>query len=378
MSFWQPTRYLPMSSKRIRKKKLKQSGQYLSCLLCGRGLNIANQNFVYGKSGAVCNTCLRAGHILAVKKAIPKIITQPVILTPQQLMEKLDTIIVGQEQAKRAISLAMWKQQLRADGMEHVPCSHMLLYGPSGCGKTYLASQAAKLCGLPYLVFDATTLTEAGYKGRDAGDILKDYRSENDGNPKIDHGIIILDEIDKLAGVGSAERQAHFRGTQHTLLKMLEQNDGLLYIFCGAFQGLYDRKETPVVGFEQSKSRRHRQITVEALIGYGMERELMGRISAQVPIQALTEADLISLLLEKDDSAFQLYRRFFREYGIDLYIKEEEARKFAAAALQNGTGARGLRSELDRCMEPLLLKLAEGTTENHMEVQYVGVGTGDV
>ena len=219
---------------------------------------------------------------------------------------------------------------------------------------------------------------EAGYKGRDAGDILKDYRSENDGDPKIDHGIIILDEIDKLAGIGSAERQAHFRGTQHTLLKMLEQNDGLLYIFCGAFQELYNRKETPVVGFEQSKSRKHHQITAETLISYGMERELMGRISAQVPIQALTKADLISLLLEKDDSAFQLYRRFFQEYGIDLHMKEEEARKFAAAALQNGTGARGLRSELDRCMEPLLLKLAEGSTEKHMEVEYVGIGTGDV
>jgi len=105
-----------MSSKRIRKKKLKQSGQYLSCLLCGRGLNIAGQNFVYGKSGAVCNTCLRTGHILAAKMAIPKVISQPAILTPQQLMEKLDSIIVGQVQAKRAISLAMWKQQLRAEG----------------------------------------------------------------------------------------------------------------------------------------------------------------------------------------------------------------------------------------------------------------------
>ena len=367
-----------MSSKRIRKKKLKQSGQYLSCLLCGRGLNIANQNYVYGKSGAVCNTCLRAGHLLAVKKAIPKIITQPVILTPQQLMEKLDTIIVGQEQAKRAISLAMWKQQLRAGGIQHVPSSHMLLYGPSGCGKTYLASQAAKLCGLPYLVFDATTLTEAGYKGRDAGDILKDYKSENGGNPKIDHGIIILDEIDKLAGIGSSERQAHFRGTQHTLLKMLEQNNGLMYIFCGAFQGLYDTKETPVVGFVQNKPRKSHQITAESLIGYGMERELVGRIAAQVPIQALTEADLASLLLEKEDSAFQEYRKFFQEHGVDLLLKGDEARKFAAAALQSGTGARGLRSELDRCMEPLLLQLAEGTNEKTMELRYVETGNGNV
>jgi len=363
-----------MSSKRIRKKRAKQAGQNLFCVMCGKLLRPEVKNYVYGRHGVICHRCIHTSHLLDERNPNTKKVSCSAVLTPQQLMEKLDAIIAGQEQAKQAVSLALWKQQLRANDVQHVPTGHLLLYGPSGCGKTYLATQAAKLCGLPYLVFDATTLTESGYRGRDAGEILKDYKAANEGHPKMGYGIIILDEIDKLAGKGNSERQAHQRGSQHTLLKQLEQDNGLLYILCGAFQGLDERKEAPVIGFVKNKPQKNMQIAAEAFISYGMERELVGRISSPVPIQALTADDLVSLLLDKEDSIFQEYRRFFLQHGINLVLTEGEAEKLAVAALRNGTGARGLRTELDRCMEPLMLQLAAGTTDTQMEVRYVGIG----
>ena len=370
--------FLPMSSKRIRKKRAQQAGQDLFCVMCGRLLHTNAKNYVCGRHGVVCHRCIHTSHLLAEAKPNTKEQTASAIMTPQQLMDKLNTTITGQQPAKRAVSLAMWKQQLCANGMEHVPTSHILLYGPSGCGKTYLATQAAKLCNLPYLVFDSTTLTEAGYKGRNASDVFKDYQAANKGHPKLDYGIIILDEIDKLAGKGSGDRQAHYRGTQHTLLKQLEQNTGLLYILCGAFQGLVDRKEASPIGFVRENPKYVSQIAAESFISYGMERELIGRISAHIAIQALTTADLVALLLEKEGSVFQEYRLFFQQQGIDLVMTEEEAAKFAAAAIQSGTGARGLHTELDRCMEPLMLQVAAGTTEKQLEVSYVEIGNGNV
>lgn len=359
-----------MSSKRIRKKRLKQKQVCLRCVLCGKLLDGDQGRFVAGRHGQVCHRCIQTSAVLAEHQMEERTTAQAERPTPQRLMAQLDTRIVGQEPAKRAVALAMWKQRLRADGVAHVPTGHLLLYGPSGCGKTYLATQAAQLCGLPFLVFDATSLTEAGYKGRDAAEIFKSYETANRGHPNLKHGVIILDEIDKLAGTGSAERQAHFRGTQHTLLKQLEREDGILLLLCGAFHGLSREELRPSIGFLRQVQTTEPQALSEVFVTYGMERELMGRISTCVPLKALTERDLL-LLLQKQDSVLAQYQAFFSGFGIDLVLPEAEAVKFARHALQQGTGARGMKRELDRCMEPLLLELAEGTTKKRMEVRYV-------
>ena len=359
-----------MSSKRIRKKRLKQNGLYLRCVLCGQPLDGQKGNFVSGRHGQVCHHCLQTSAVLAEPQKEENRAEQLEHLTPQMLMAQLDASIVGQEQAKRAVALAMWKQRLQADGRTNVPTGHLLLYGPSGCGKTYLATQAAKLCGLPYLVFDATSLTEAGYKGRDAAEIFKSYEAANRGHPNLKHGVIILDEIDKLTGTGSAERQAHFRGTQHTLLKQMEREDGILLLLCGAFHGLSEADRRPAIGFVQPEQTTPIQALSEVFVAYGMERELMGRISTYVSLAALTEQDLLALL-QKQDSVLAQYQAFFSGFGIDLVLPEAEAVEFARHALQQGTGARGMKRELDRCMEPLLLELAAGPTKKQMEVRYV-------
>lgn len=359
-----------MSSKRIRKKRMKQGGRYGYCTMCGKELDLHRQNFITGRRGLICHRCIHTSCLLMENMPISEKPGSANVLTPQELMRKLDQFIVGQEQAKRTVALAMWKQQLRASGVESVPTGHLLLYGPSGCGKTYLAAQAAKLCGLPSLVFDATSLTEAGYRGRDAADIFKDYRAANVGHPALKYGVIILDEIDKLAGKGSAERQAHFRGTQHTLLKQMEKEDELLILFCGAFSGLFEENCHRAIGFLNQPAEMHSGIVSEEFVRFGMERELVGRISAFAPIAALTEADLVCLLRKKG-SVLEQYQQFFAAYAITLVLSDQHAVQFARNAIRQGTGARGMKQEIDRCMEPLLLELAAGTQRKRMELQYV-------
>ena len=140
----------------------------LTCTLCGKELWPEQKNYIVGHRGAVCHRCLSVSRLMAVcqqedscaeGEPLP---VSPAVFTPQELTARLDRVIAGQEEAKRAVALAMWKQRLRAEGEDSVPASHLFLYGPTGCGKTYLARRASELAGLPSVIFDATTLSEAG------------------------------------------------------------------------------------------------------------------------------------------------------------------------------------------------------------------------
>lgn len=154
-----------MANKRQKKKHWKQQGGTLRCTLCGKLLWSYRGDFVSGQGGVVCRQCLRTAYITDLCSTVEEVRGEAAdkgILTPQSLVEQLDRIVAGQDEAKRAVALAVWKQQQRASGALSVPAGHLLLYGPTGCGKTFLASQAAELAGLPCCVFDATTLSEAG------------------------------------------------------------------------------------------------------------------------------------------------------------------------------------------------------------------------
>lgn len=300
------------------------------------------------------------------------------ILTPRQIIRGLDKTIIGQERAKRAVAVAFWKQQLRAGGDDSVPRTNLLLYGPTGCGKTALAREASRIVGLPFLSFDATTLSETGYRGKDAADIIKAYENRFSEHPNLASGVVFLDEVDKLAARGNETRTEYKRGTQHALLKLVEgaevdcngrtiDTDKLLFVFGGAFTGLvarpvYPKQAGPIGFLKQSRQEDvvDDGISVSDFVRFGMEPELMGRVGQCIPLEQLTAEELKRVLLESDLSLFRQYETFFDHRGIRLKPDSKWMDALVQGALKRGTGARGLNSLVEEAMEPLLFRLAEG------------------
>ena len=374
-----------MAKKRLKKKKFRAHN---ICTLCGKKISLNNTPRIVGLTGAVvCSVCLKTATPLTQIPSVelPKPISpmptsapgpdEPSQLTPQDLVKELDKSIIGQDQAKRSLAVALWKQTLRASGIA-IPKSSLLLYGPTGCGKTALVQEAAKLTNLPCLVVDSTSLTESGYRGRDAKDIIIDL-SERFGPEKARYGVVFLDEVDKLRSTKENEyRSSYQRGTQHSLLKLIEgtqlqiagepfSTSDILFLFGGAFTGLQenpDRTFSNAIGFERTHSSppMERSILPEDFVSFGMERELMGRIGRCVPIHPLTKNDLKEILLKSDLSVYRKYQEFFQRFNISLLLNDALVDEFAQKALERGMGARGLNTFVEEWVESQLFSLSKG------------------
>lgn len=313
-------------------------------------------------------------HILEASKETEKENVSAPSITPQYIVQEVNKAIIGQEQAKSAVALAVWKQMLRANGDNAVPRTNLLLYGPSGCGKTAIIREAARIAGLPFLAVDATGITETGYRGKNAADIVTDLLTGFKGHPHVRHAIIFIDEVDKLSAHGADWRQAYCQGTQHALLKLVEgmevtvdgmtiNTTDLLFLFGGAFGRMQEaRKCAAPIGFVRSEPScpSVTQHTAEDFCAYGMERELMGRIGRFVPVEQLTTEQMKRVLTESSLSAFVKYKKFFRAHKVRLKLPDELVEQLACESVAQGTGARGLDGAVEALVQPLLYALAEG------------------
>lgn len=356
--------------------KKKQSPPVPRCALCKGFINILDNDYVVGSTGRmVCRGCLEMSfHILEASKGTEKENVSAPSITPQYIVQEVNKAIIGQEQAKSAVALAVWKQMLRANGDNFVPRTNLLLYVPSGCGKTAIIREAARIAGLPFLAVDATGITETGYRGKNAADIVTDLLTGFKGHPHVRHAIIFIDEVDKLSAHGADWRQAYCQGTQHALLKLVEgmevtvdgmtiNTTDLLFLFGGAFGRMREeRKCAAPIGFVRSEPScpSVTQHTAEDFCAYGMERELMGRIGRFVPVEQLTTEQMKRILTESSLSAFVKYKKFFRAHKVRLKLPDELVEQLACESVAQGTGARGLDGAVEALVQPLLYALAEG------------------